>query len=179
MARTRKGTKTRTGAAQDSHKRRTSSRPTATLRRSICKGSGVAGQSRQAGRDVAATAGDGEEGKGPGSKDGEARRGKGQSAQAKKRESALYDALHEFGSNFNEEGLLADGYEEAFIGMVERCGQPSLACYDAEKCLEILMKRDGMTYEEAQSWFEFNTLGAWVGENTPVYLTRFRKEDWV
>lgn len=63
--------------------------------------------------------------------------------------------------------------------MVERCGQPALACYDVEKCLEILMKRDGMTYEEAQSWFEFNTLGAWVGENTPVYLTRFRKEDWV
>jgi hypothetical protein len=29
-----------------------------------------------------------------------------------------------------------------------------------------------MTEEEAEEYFSFNTLGAWVGEHTPLFLTR-------
>jgi len=85
-------------------------------------------------------------------------------------------ALRDWAAQFNAEALLADGYEDAFIGMAERCGQPSLAVYDVDKCIEILMQRDGMAYEEAVEFFDFNTLGAWAGEATPLFLSRCHEE---
>jgi hypothetical protein len=45
-------------------------------------------------------------------------------------------------------------------------------CYDEDKVIEILMERDGMTYEEAVEYFEFNIAGAWVGESTPFFMQR-------
>ena len=69
-----------------------------------------------------------------------------------------------------EELLLADGFEAALIGTGERCGQPTIAVYDREKCIELLMTRDGMTDEEAVEFFEFNVVGAWVGEQTPIFV---------
>ena len=32
------------------------------------------------------------------------------------------------------------------------------------------MTRDGMNYEDALEFFEFNTLGAYVGKQTPVFV---------
>lgn len=72
----------------------------------------------------------------------------------------------------NEDALMADGFEDAFVGFAERCSQPLLAVYDYEKCIEILMA-GGMDHGEAEEYFEFNVTGAWVGENTPLFLTRF------
>ena len=69
-----------------------------------------------------------------------------------------------------EELLLADGFEAALIGTGERWGQPTIAVYDREKCIEVLEKRDGMTQEEANEFFEFNVVGAWVGEQTPIFV---------
>ena len=66
--------------------------------------------------------------------------------------------------------LLADGFEGAFIGVSTRCGQPTLAVYDANKCLQILIDRDDMTHEEALEYFNFNVIGAWVGDETPLFL---------
>lgn len=65
--------------------------------------------------------------------------------------------------------LTADGFDEAIIGIARRCGQPDLVAYSVTKCLEVLM-RDGATYEEAVDHFESNTAGAWVGEETPVWV---------
>ena len=72
--------------------------------------------------------------------------------------------------------LKADGFDEAIIGVVERIGIQAL-CYDTDKVIEILMKRDGMTYEEAVEYFDFNISGAWVGEHTPFFLTRDHEEE--
>jgi hypothetical protein len=68
-----------------------------------------------------------------------------------------------------EGALLADGFEEALIGMGHRF-MYAVAVYDRQKCLDILIARDGMTYEEAEEYFSFNTEGAFVGEHTPVFL---------
>ena len=76
----------------------------------------------------------------------------------------------------NPEALLADGFEDAFIGVARRCGQPTLVTYDYDQCVDILMKRDGMSYEEASEFFEFNVVGAWMGEGTPLYLCRHIEE---
>ena len=65
--------------------------------------------------------------------------------------------------------LLADGFDAAFIGSGERCGQPTLAVYDRDKCIEILQGQ-GMSYDEAQEYFDFNVVGAWVGEQTPIFV---------
>jgi hypothetical protein len=66
--------------------------------------------------------------------------------------------------------LLADGFEDAFIGFSQRISEPALACYDYEKMVDVLVHRDGMSYEEAVEYIEFNVAGAWVGENTPIIV---------
>ena len=70
----------------------------------------------------------------------------------------------------NPQALLADGLDDALIGYARRCGQPELAVYDYDKAVSIFMSRDGMTYEEAVEFMEFNVVGAWMGENTPLFL---------
>jgi hypothetical protein len=66
--------------------------------------------------------------------------------------------------------LLADGFDAAFIGIGSQFSKEPIAVYDRNKCIEILMDRDGMTYEEAIEFFDFNVQGAWVGEKTPVFV---------
>lgn len=68
--------------------------------------------------------------------------------------------------------LKADGFDDAFIGFFERCGQPVVLVYDFEKVVEVLIKRDGMTRDDAEEYVQFNILGAWVGEGTPALLHR-------
>lgn len=68
--------------------------------------------------------------------------------------------------------MKADGFDEAILGVAQRCGQPEIIAYDTEKILEILQARDGMTAEEAVEYFEFNIAGAWVGEETPIFIDR-------
>lgn len=82
----------------------------------------------------------------------------------KEKRNALIEKL----SEENEEALLAVGYEEAFIGFGYRA-QGAIAIYDYNKCIAILMKRDGMSYEDAVEYFEFNTLGSFVGDHAPVF----------
>ena len=71
--------------------------------------------------------------------------------------------------------LLADGFDDALIGYVQKFNQTA-ALYDRQKCIEILMKRDGMTDEEAEEFFEFNVVGAFVGDYTPAFATLLKTE---
>lgn len=66
--------------------------------------------------------------------------------------------------------LKADGFDSAVIGVVRRCGQPTIICYDYDRCVAILEDRDGMDPTDAVEYLEFNTVGAWVGEQTPGWL---------
>ena len=63
--------------------------------------------------------------------------------------------------------LTLDGFDEAVLGVVERAGLLAV-CYDRNKILEILMR--DMNLDEAMEYYEFNILGAYMGEHTPVYL---------
>lgn len=72
----------------------------------------------------------------------------------------------------NPEALLADGFEEAYLGIFMRFGQEPLASYDYGKCIDVLMQRDGMSYEDAVEFFDFNVIGAWMGDGTPVFIDR-------
>lgn len=68
-----------------------------------------------------------------------------------------------------DERLLADGFEDALIGVGRQFNQ-ELSVYDYNKCVEILRERDGMTYDEAFEYMEYNVVGAWVGKATPVFV---------
>lgn len=73
----------------------------------------------------------------------------------------------------NEEALTADGFDECLVGVCYQFGRPPVACYDYDACIRLLMTRDKMERDEAVEFFEFNTLGAWVGENTPTFINLF------
>jgi len=71
------------------------------------------------------------------------------------------------------EALVADGFDEALLGVCHRFGQEPVAAYDYEKCISVLMK--DMTRDEAEEYFQFNVIGAWVGEYTPVFICVFEE----
>jgi hypothetical protein len=78
--------------------------------------------------------------------------------------------LREWLENNYDELMFADGFDEAIVGVVERCGSPPVVCYDVTRCIDVLAKQ--MTYEEAVEYFDFNVAGAYMGPLTPMYLTR-------
>lgn len=63
--------------------------------------------------------------------------------------------------------LFADGFDAAIIG-VDTVGVR--VCYDVDKCIEILRTEHGMELEDAIDYFDFNVAGAYVGEQTPLYI---------
>ena len=87
-----------------------------------------------------------------------------------------YDAIVEELEEVNDEAILFDGYEAALVGVCERFGQSTLALYDYDLCIAILRKRDGMSDEEAREFFDFNTIGAWAGSNTPAFCRLWTKD---
>ena len=64
--------------------------------------------------------------------------------------------------------LFADGYDKAIAGVVWD-GERTRVVYETEEILKILME-DGMTYDEASEYFDFNVAGAYMGVYTPLYL---------
>lgn len=74
--------------------------------------------------------------------------------------------------------VLWDGFDGAIIGVAERCGMDPVAAYDYGECIRILRSQDNMSQEDAVEYFEFNVLGAYVGENTPIIVTGFTGEKY-
>ena len=87
--------------------------------------------------------------------------------------------------------LLADNLEAAFIGVGSRCGQPNISVYSVKKCIDALVKEfkkevkkdelsEGETYESlALEYFDFNIRGAWVGEDTPMWVDEMTVEEYL
>ena len=71
--------------------------------------------------------------------------------------------------------LMADGFEEALVGFGTRFNS-HVTVYDLNKCISVLVERDGMSYEEAQEHMDYNVLGAYVGEETPVFIGDYVNE---
>lgn len=71
----------------------------------------------------------------------------------------------------NPDALFADGFEAAYIGAVQQFSLPPVACYDYDLCIGILVA-EGLSEDDACEHMSFNVTGAWVGENTPMFLHR-------
>jgi len=94
--------------------------------------------------------------------------------------------LREEIAEINPEALLIDGFDEAIIGMAERIGFGPVVAYDVEKIIEILANdmevedddlEDGQSIEKikvsmAYEYFYFNIQGAWMGDYTPIFISK-------
>jgi hypothetical protein len=69
-----------------------------------------------------------------------------------------------------EDVMLCDGFGKAFLGILTSFKHPPIAVYDKSVIISILMERDEMTYEDACEFFDFNIIGAYVGEQTPGFI---------
>jgi|TARA_B100001939_G_C16412234_1_gene392857 hypothetical protein len=66
--------------------------------------------------------------------------------------------------------LLADGFDDAFIGIGQQFSK-FMAVYDKSKCIEILTDQ-GLSPDDAQEYMDYNVYGAYMGDNTPVFIER-------
>jgi hypothetical protein len=76
-----------------------------------------------------------------------------------------------------DELLKIDGFDEAIIG-VQECIEPKLV-YDINKIAQILIKKDGMTEEDAYDYISYNITSAYVGKKTPILVKTGKLEDFI
>lgn len=79
-----------------------------------------------------------------------------------------------FIGDLNSEAKFADGFDDAIMGY-DAVGYRVV--YDYDKCMEVLQERDGMTPHESHEFMEFNVIGAYVGEFTPIFTHTFMRID--
>ena len=67
-----------------------------------------------------------------------------------------------------EECLTADGFDDALVGCTY--GANVVAVYDIDRVIEILVE-EGMDYNDAVEHADFNIVGSYVGEKTPIFMS--------
>lgn len=90
-----------------------------------------------------------------------------------------YEEIRELIAEENPGALLADGLEAGLIGVTANYHGPTRAVYDVDLCVAALIKVHGITEEEAEEYLEFNTLtlGAYIGEDGPVFVRILRETE--
>jgi hypothetical protein len=95
----------------------------------------------------------------------------------------IQDYIEENYPDHMDKILLADGHEDAFMGIVESFGLEPRALYDYEMCVKKI--RDefspeviGMNErdEMAREFMEYNVVQAYVGEHTPAFMRHLGPE---
>ena len=71
----------------------------------------------------------------------------------------------------DEEVWVAEDLQGALIGYGDQAGQ-AVAVYNREKCIEILMERDGSSRQDAEEHMSYNVAGTSLPGRTPVFLER-------
>lgn len=67
--------------------------------------------------------------------------------------------------------IFVEGHDDAILGVAERDGE-SFVVYNQAKVIRTLCRRDGMDRQGAIEFFEYNIAGTWMGERTPIFLTK-------
>ena len=72
----------------------------------------------------------------------------------------------------NEKAIIYDDLDEALIGIGHRYGSDAIAAYDMDKVFKELEKNLGSdcTIDEVIEYFDFNVIGTWAGEFTPIFI---------
>lgn len=74
-----------------------------------------------------------------------------------------------------EGAVVFDECDEAIIGYGGQHGMEPVVIYDYDLLVGIFM-RDGLTDEEAIEYVDYNIVGLWAGERTPIIMFRFRED---
>jgi hypothetical protein len=73
-----------------------------------------------------------------------------------------------------------DGHDDAIIGpamvWTEDGTLREVLVYDGEELRKSLMKRDGMTFQDAREFIEFNIEGAYMGPHTAIVV--WPNDEW-
>ena len=80
------------------------------------------------------------------------------------------DKVRNWVKDNDEEALFADGLDDAIIAI----SRDSLTgkyrvVYDVARIVQVLVNDQGMDEDEAYEHMEFNIIGAYVGEMTPIW----------
>lgn len=75
-----------------------------------------------------------------------------------------------------EEALLVNGFDKALLGFGRRFNA-IVAVYSYAKCIAILVKESGMSEEEAHEYMDYNVIGAFVGDKTPIFMIEVDIDD--
>ena len=75
-----------------------------------------------------------------------------------------------------EQLTLADGLEDALVGLVHTFDGVPVAVYDYETVIDVLCRDDAMTADDATEYFDFNIRGSYVGKQTPLFLHRYTRD---
>jgi len=73
-------------------------------------------------------------------------------------------------SEINENAIVLDDFKDALIGYTQNSFFSAVAVYDVEKCISMLIEQ-GMTPENAVEYFDYNVLGAYFGEHSPIFVS--------
>ncbi len=73
-----------------------------------------------------------------------------------------------------------EGHDDAIIGpamvWTEDGTLREVLVYDGEELRKSLMKRDGMTFQDAREFIEFNIEGAYMGPHTAIVV--WPNDEW-
>lgn len=73
--------------------------------------------------------------------------------------------------------LKIDGFDECIIGIAQIWGKDMpVVVYDIGEIIEVLIEEHDMSRDEAIEYFEHNISEAYLGEYTPLYVTRCTPE---
>ena len=72
-------------------------------------------------------------------------------------------------AELDPELILYDGLDGAIVGIAHRFNMEPVLVYDLERVRAILLA-DGGTFEEVQEHIDYNVLGLWAGDRTPVFI---------
>lgn len=84
--------------------------------------------------------------------------------------------IREMLAEFDEDLLFLDPSEQfdsCIVGLANRFGNEQCVAYDYAKIIKAL-KKDGMSTEEAIEYFDYNIIGSWVGDKTPMFINLVR-----
>lgn len=78
---------------------------------------------------------------------------------------------NELAEHFGDDLLFADNFDNAIIGVSMGISCGTKVVYDAEEMARTLVVSEGITEQEAWEYLEFNTFNAYVGDNTPIFVS--------
>ncbi len=81
------------------------------------------------------------------------------------------NSIREMLSEIDPNMIIFDGLDESIIGWAyDWHSQNYVVVYDYNKMVRKMMDQNRWTYEDARDYVDFNIVGAYLGEQTPIVM---------